>query len=112
MRLAAGMGDCRRGPGEEEELRRPRGEQRVLGRIAEDGHGDLPEVPGQGGVAAAVGGGRAMEPAVRRPGAGRLGGGCLEQQRRKPGVIVVQGHQVDPATLKQMIRWFSSKAAT
>ena len=104
------MGDCRRGPGEKEELRRPRGEQRVLRRIAEDGHGDLPEVPGQGGVAAAVGGGRAMEPAVRRPGAGRLGAGCLEQQRRKPSVVVVQGHQVEPATIEQMIRWFFSKA--
>lgn len=99
---AACMGDCRRGPGEEEELRRPRGEQRVLGRVAEDGHGDLSEVPGEGGVAAALGGGRAVEPAVRRPGAGRLGDGCLEQRRRKPSVVVVQTHQAVSATLEQI----------
>mgnify|MGYP003701934245 CR=1 FL=1 len=42
----------------------------MLRRVGEDGDGDLPEVPGQGGGAEAVGGGRAVEPAVRRAGAG------------------------------------------
>jgi hypothetical protein len=50
----------------------PVGGPRVLRRVGADGDGDLPAVPGQGGGAAAVGGGRALEPPVRRAGAGRL----------------------------------------
>lgn len=97
------LGDRRRGPGQEEELRGPDGEQGLLRRVAEDGNGDLPEVPGQGASTAAFCGGRALEPAVRCPGAGRLGGGSLEQRRREPGVLFVQGHQVISAELEQMI---------
>ena len=67
------MGSRRRGFGEEEELCRPGGEQGMLRRVAEDDHADLPEVPGQGGCAAAVHRGRPLEPAVRCTGAGRLG---------------------------------------
>jgi hypothetical protein len=52
----------------------------VLRRVAADGDGDLPAVPGQGGGAAAVGGGRALEPAVRGAGAGRLARGLAEQR--------------------------------
>jgi hypothetical protein len=62
------------------ELRGPVGEQGVLRRVAADGDGDLPAVPGQGGGAAAVGGGRALEPAVRGAGAGRLARGLAEQR--------------------------------
>ena len=100
---AACLGNRRRGPGQKEELRGPGGEQGVLRRVIEDCHGDLPEVPGQGARAAAISGGRALEPAVLCPGAGRLGGGSLEQRRREPGVVVVQGHQVISAELEQMI---------
>lgn len=101
---AACLGDSRRGPGQEEELCRPGGEQGLLRRVTEDGHGNLPEMPSQGGSTEAFSGGRALEPAVRRPGAGRLGGGSLEQRRREPGVVVVQGHQAVSAELEQVIR--------
>lgn len=81
------MGNGRGGQGQEEELRGPCGEQELFRGITEDRHGDLPEVPGQGGGAPAVGRGRALEPPVRHPGAGRLGGGDPER-RRLPGVVV------------------------
>jgi hypothetical protein len=101
------VGDRRRGPGQKEELCRPGGAQGVLRRVTEDGHGNLPEVPCQGAGAAAVGGGRALEPAVRRPGAGRLGRGHPEQRRVPAGFVVFQGHQVVSVELEQMLRFQS-----
>lgn len=67
---AAAMGNGRGGQGQEEELRGPGGEQELFRGVTENRHGDLPEVPGQGGGAPAVSRGRALEPPVRHPGAG------------------------------------------
>jgi hypothetical protein len=80
-------------PGAAEGAGGPGGEPGVLRRVGADGDGDLPALPGQGGGAAAVGGGRAVEPAVRGAGAGRLARGLAEQRQRGVAAVAV----ADPA---------------
>lgn len=65
----------------------------MLRRVGADGDGDLPAVPGQGARAAAVGGGRAVEPAVRGAGAGRLARRLTEHHQRGVAAVAVADPQ-------------------